>query len=317
MSTTAIAQLKQPSLAVEMASQYGMEPAKFLETIKAMVFPSGASVTNEQLAAFMIVAKQYNLNPFIREIYAFPARGGGIVPVVSVDGWTALINRQKNLDGIEFQDHVKDGKVIAITCRIFRKDREKPTEVTEYLVECFRETEPWKKWPARMLRHKALIQCARYAFSLSGIYEEDEDEPEPSGRIDVEPDSPLLQAKQEVTGKTETTPAFSGSPEKKVSQIGQESRERADTRVVFQVGSQFTEISGHTTYLKDDLPKIGAKWDADARVWRMPAARTHELLEVCRKKDIQAVEEGADKSTEGEREMLWPREERTNAEQKG
>ncbi|WP_208431614.1 recombinase RecT, partial [Bartonella doshiae] len=41
--------------------------------------------------------------------------------------------------------------------------------------ECAQDnSDPWKKYPARMLRHKATIQCARYAFGFSGIYEEDE-----------------------------------------------------------------------------------------------------------------------------------------------
>ncbi len=35
-------------------------------------------------------------------------------------------------------------------------------------------TQPWNTKPIRMLRHKALIQCARYAFGLSGIMDEDD-----------------------------------------------------------------------------------------------------------------------------------------------
>jgi hypothetical protein len=46
--------------------------------------------------------------------------------------------------------------------------------VIEYMSECFRQTDPWKKWPNRMLRHKAAIQAARYAFGFSGIMEPDE-----------------------------------------------------------------------------------------------------------------------------------------------
>jgi RecT family len=46
--------------------------------------------------------------------------------------------------------------------------------VTEYLAECWRDSEPWIRWPRRMLRHKALIQCARYAFGFSGIIDQDE-----------------------------------------------------------------------------------------------------------------------------------------------
>jgi hypothetical protein len=35
---------------------------------------------------------------------------------------------------------------------------------------------PWATHPKRMLRHKAMIQCARIAFSFAGIYDQDEAE---------------------------------------------------------------------------------------------------------------------------------------------
>jgi hypothetical protein len=44
------------------------------------------------------------------------------------------------------------------------------------MAECKRDTDTWKKWPARMLRHKAAIQAARYAFGFAGIYDLDEAE---------------------------------------------------------------------------------------------------------------------------------------------
>lgn len=124
---------------------------------------------DEQLVALMIVANQYGLNPFTKEIYAFPSKGS-ITPIVSVDGWSRLINDNPNCDGIQFeQDDV------SATCKIYRKDRTHPTIVTEYLSECEMSNSPvWKKYPKRMLRHKALIQCARIAFGFSGIYDEDE-----------------------------------------------------------------------------------------------------------------------------------------------
>jgi len=165
-----------PSLIQTMSDRYGLAAGKFMDTVKATVFPADKQVSNEQAAAFLVVANQYELNPFTKEIYAFPGKNGGIVPVVSVDGWASLINRQPLLDGIEFDDHREGEELIAVTCRIYRKDRTKPTEVTEYMRECKRNTDPWKQWPRRMLRHKALIQCARYAFGLSGVVDQDDAE---------------------------------------------------------------------------------------------------------------------------------------------
>jgi phage recombination protein Bet len=162
------------SVLMTMAGKYNMEPAPFEQTLRGTVFP--AAGTREQFAAFLIVANQYGLNPVTKEIYAFPAKGGGIVPIVSIDGWLNIINSHPQLNGIEFDDHVDGAKVTAITCRLWRKDREKPIVVTEYLAECEKSTEPWQKWPRRMLRHKALIQCARYAFGFAGIVDPDEAE---------------------------------------------------------------------------------------------------------------------------------------------
>ena len=246
--------------------------------MKATVFPSGSGVTNEQLAAFLIVARQYGLNPFIREVYGFPGKGGGIIPIVSIDGWTSLINRQRYLDGIEFEDHLENGKLAAITCRIFRKDRSKPTEVTEYLAECQRETEPWKKWPARMLRHKALIQCARYAFSLSGISDEDEAErqvePPPTGKLELETDSVLHEKKLHAP--------VSAAP------------------LLITVGDKLTIVQGNFRPVEIDLPKLGAKWEREQKAWTMPAGRTHELLALCEQKNLAYQELTQEKPIEAE-----------------
>ncbi len=127
------------------------------------------------MAAFLIVAKEYDLNPLTKEIYAFPGRGGGIVPIVSIDGWVNLVNSNPQCDGFEFEmEHgPPDGELISCTCTMYRKDRSHPVSVTEYYEECKRATEPWKM-KHRMLRHKAMIQAARYAFGFAGIYDEDE-----------------------------------------------------------------------------------------------------------------------------------------------
>lgn len=167
-----IATLPKRSLVDSMAAKYDMEPAAFVNAIKATVIKGDCS--NEQFAAFLMVAKEYDLNPLTKEIYAFPDRGG-ITPIVSIDGWMNLINSHPQFDGMEFTDtHDDAGKLYSVECRMYRKDRARPVSVIEYMSECFRQTDPWKKWPNRMLRHKAAIQCARYAFGFSGIMEPDE-----------------------------------------------------------------------------------------------------------------------------------------------
>ena len=168
-------QTAKRSLLVSMASKYGLEPATFQAVIKATVMPSNAS--NEQLAAFLMVANTYDLNPVTKEIYAFPGQGGGVTHVVGVDGWITLANRHPQYDGIEFEFiDDDDGRPAACTCTVYRKDRGHPTKVTEYMAECARGTAPWKSHPRRMLRNKALIQGIRYAMGFAGIHDEDDAE---------------------------------------------------------------------------------------------------------------------------------------------
>jgi len=162
---------------------------------------NNGQVTNDELLVFMSIANEYRLNPLTKEIYAFNNRGA-IQPIVSIDGWLRIINGHSQFDGMEFDDKLSDnGQLMAITCRIHRKDRSKPTEVTEYLAECQGTSEPWKKWPVRMLRHKATIQCARYAFGLSGIIDEDEAERYKQTNIEreIEPRRPAVEEKLERT----------------------------------------------------------------------------------------------------------------------
>ena len=148
----------------------------FSNVLASTIMPS-PNVRAEQITAFLMVAKEYKLNPITKEIYAFPAKGGGVQPIVSIDGWLKIINSHPDFDGMEFRDTLDgSGALRAVTCRIYRKDRTHPVEMTEYMDECKRNTDPWRQWPNRMLRHKATIQAARYAFGFSGIVDQDEAE---------------------------------------------------------------------------------------------------------------------------------------------
>ena len=178
MSNIAKIEPQRQSLIASMAAERSMEPAIFAKTVKATCMPG--NVSDEEFAAFLMVAQRYGLDPITKEIYAFPKKGGGIQPIVGIDGWMNLINSNPHTDGLEFRDEFNDAReLVSITAIIHRKDRKHPTMVTEYMEECKRQTEPWQKWPARMLRHKAAIQCARYAFGFAGIIDPEEAERSP------------------------------------------------------------------------------------------------------------------------------------------
>ena len=158
---------------------------ELINTLKQTAFKG--QVSDAQMTALLIIANQYSLNPWTKEVYAFPDKNNGIIPVVGVDGWSRIINSHQQFDGMKFEQDDQ-----SCTCIMYRKDRTHPVEVTEYMSECKRASVgPWMSHPKRMLRHKAMIQCARLAFGFAGIYDQDEAE-----RI-AEADglSPVKQAK--------------------------------------------------------------------------------------------------------------------------
>lgn len=187
MSTAVTTQ--RPSLISKFADRYSVDATKLMDTLKATAFRQRGDqvVTNEQMMALLVVADQYGLNPFTKEIYAYNDKGA-IVPVVSVDGWLRIINEHPQFDGMEFQyaeefEEPTAGKECYawIECVIFRKDRTRPTIIREYLDETYQAPRgekafagPWQSHTKRMLRHKSIIQCGRVAFGFAGIHDDDE-----------------------------------------------------------------------------------------------------------------------------------------------
>lgn len=159
------------TLTKQLAKQLKMvDGLELMPILRATAFKG--PVNDAQMTALLLVANQYGLNPWTKEIYAFPDKNNGIVPVVGVDGWSRIINSHPQFNGMSF---VQDDD--SCTCTIYRKDRDHPIVITEYRSECARDVSgPWKSHPKRMLRHKAMIQCARLAFGFSGIVDPDEAE---------------------------------------------------------------------------------------------------------------------------------------------
>ena len=179
----------------QLAARFDLpQSPELYEVLKSTAFKDA---NDAQLSALLIVAKQYGLNPWTKEIYAFPDKKNGIIPVVSVDGWARIINSNPAFDGMDFNfsEEMVDMPGAACPapawteCVIHRKDRAHPTIIREYLDEVYRAPfqakgqsgsyevkGPWQSHPKRFSRHKAMIQCARMAFGFGGIYDQDEAE---------------------------------------------------------------------------------------------------------------------------------------------
>ncbi len=224
------------------------ETGDLVNVLKATAFKG--QVSDAQMSALLIVANQYRLNPWTKEIYAFPDKNNGIVPVVGVDGWARIINENPMFDGMDFEQDDE-----GCTCIIFRKDRSHPIKVTEYLSECKRGTQPWQSHPKRMLRHKAMIQCARLAFGYVGIF--DQDEAERIAEVDINA-RPVRQSAATVAEQAMTV-EFTEADEKlladleAVADTGAEALEESWKAITKE---QRRALAGHLQALKDRAAKI-------------------------------------------------------------
>lgn len=183
--------MQNTNIVAKFAKTYDLDPNEVGKQLKATAFrqkSGGPAISDEQMVALIIVSEQHKLNPWLKEIYAFPGRDGqGIIPVVGVDGWARIINSHPQFDGMDFDYSEEEVELPGMShgapawceCTIHRKDRSHPIRVREYLDEVYRESKykgPWQTHTRRFLRHKAMIQAARLAFSFAGIYDSDEAE---------------------------------------------------------------------------------------------------------------------------------------------
>lgn len=193
--STQVVPMRKPGLLEVMSGRYGLAPDVFERTVAAVAMPqkSGApDCSREELISCLVVANEHDLNPLTKEIYFMRTRAGVIQPIVSVDGWIKKLNQHPQFDGLEFEDHLDEkGEMTACTVVIYRKDRAKPTRITEYMAECAGDSQPWKKTRKRMLRHRTLTQGARYAVGFAGVMDHDEFDQWQKMR-DVTPEAPEI-----------------------------------------------------------------------------------------------------------------------------
>jgi hypothetical protein len=108
-----------------------------------------------------------HLDPLCEEIGFTQFEDSQWQVLITIEGCSKLLNQHPQFNGLVFNqaDTLIDGVPEWIECSIYRKDREVPTTVREYLTEVRGENSIWQKMPRRMLRHRALQQCVRLAIA--------------------------------------------------------------------------------------------------------------------------------------------------------
>jgi hypothetical protein len=124
-------------------------------------------VPAKTILTLLRMMQSLHLDPLSEEIGFTQYEDGQWQVFITIEGCSKLLNQHPQFNGLVFTqaDTLIDGIPEWIECSIYRKDREVPTTVREYLAEVRGENEIWRKMPRRMLRHRALQQCVRLAIA--------------------------------------------------------------------------------------------------------------------------------------------------------
>lgn len=169
---SAVAQPTKMTAIESLAARLNVSSSSLQTTLKNTAFKG---CTDAEFVMLVIISNTYELNPLLREIYAFPKKGGGIQAIVGYDGWIRIANRHEQFDGLEF-DHIEDGNgnLKAVEGILWRKDRSRPVKKMLYLKEFKRNTEPWNNSPNHMLDVRCFCHTVRLGLGVSLGVEGDE-----------------------------------------------------------------------------------------------------------------------------------------------
>lgn len=165
------AQMKGVKKASEILAEHlGLDPQGMINVIKAQCFKGvdPGKVTNEQLAAYVNVANSLreqapNFNPLMSGmLYAFPAKNGGIEPMIGPDGIFALLSSRPDYEGYEFvPEYDAKGNLVSGVATIYMTGKRpfaKRCAMNEWKVS---SNPNWNSRPLHMLEIRCLKQCAR------------------------------------------------------------------------------------------------------------------------------------------------------------
>lgn len=194
-----------------------------------------------------------------RNIFHAPADGDRGAPI----GAYALV-QFKNSDTVEFEYMSKEQ---------IERHRNHSKQPDSLMWKKFWE-EGWRKTPIRTL-WKRLPLTNPELEKLAELIDRDTEVEEPNGRLEVEADSPL-RVMPKNNGGAGSAPAA-------------EAPKNANP-IYVQVDKLLAIVTGGYRPIESDLPKIGGRWDKNARVWTVPAGRTSELIALCNAKGLEFVE---------------------------
>src|SRR6056297_668733 len=155
-----------------------------MELVKQKV---GNGLTKTEWELFLYMAKLYDLNPLLREIWAIkfnnqPAQiftgRDGLLKIAHksgmFDGMKTMLLVEQNGEAVEVDVAPSKAKLLGAKTYIWRKDMSHPVEVSVKFSEYDKSNSPkyntWKDKPDTMIKKVAEAHCLRRTFSIHGLY---------------------------------------------------------------------------------------------------------------------------------------------------
>jgi len=150
--------------------------------------------TAQEFKLFLYVAHKFNLDPLTREVWCVKYKDSEPAQIFTGrDGFLRIAHEHKSFDGMETVVEKVNEPMEIVTyvrgrekklsrewqfkasCTVWRKDMKHPFQVTIWEEEYNKLNEPWMNKPRTMLQKVAESQALRKAFSIHGLYAEEED----------------------------------------------------------------------------------------------------------------------------------------------
>jgi len=151
-----------------------------MELVKQKV---GNGLTKTEWELFLYMARLYDLNPLLREIWAVKYNGKPANIFTGRDGLLKIAHKSGMFDGMrtvllvatqqgveEADIAPKGAEILGAKCYVWRKDMNHPVEVSVKLSEYDTHRSTWKEKPDTMIRKVAEAHCLRRTFSIHGLY---------------------------------------------------------------------------------------------------------------------------------------------------
>lgn len=166
-------------------------------TVKNYLVSGNGDVTDQELVMFINLCKFQKLNPFLNEAYLvkFKDKNGGTGKPAQIivskeafmkraeshpkyDGFEAgiIVEREGALVEIEGAIKMDKDKLVGGWALVYRKDRERATNVKISFKEFSKGQATWNAMPLNMIRKTAIVNAMREAFPdhLGAMYTEEE-----------------------------------------------------------------------------------------------------------------------------------------------